>query len=618
MSFLESSEKYLKLKLKVIKERISHYKSLAKKRIKKKPLFMQLFIAFVAPMLIFFPLNLQTILLPLFVGLILLIVILIVVAIVGSATVVGELAITDFIKNLVPSLIFLMTLLLLTQFLNCGPRSCFWVVSARVGTTGALLIFLFILIIFLLIALTTSGLGFWVLTIGLTTALFLFIPYLSPKNYYKLCKRTPLYGTWLCRAREIRIDELKTVKIPITGGIRVKIETASTLYAGDPYEFAFTLTNSYAKQISFELEPSVISSYGNLEFIQPFEQKTSALKPREYYQDSVFLDPERMEIRSGTCPYSTLQLAVAKGIDINSKEGRRQIENEIVCSHEKPCEDPKFACGKIGSFECDCIDWVKATCSKNPVKVKLSVTHTAFFLGNASLYYSEKITRPAYGSELTQGPLRVIIEFQPNPYIATIHQYRKDVGLYVTFKNFGGEIRIKNFKVLPQNTVIHTIDREKQMELVEEVGTEVISCRNIEEILPNGELKPGMEVSGKLCSLSPPSVKTTLIDLEKNEVREVNNVTFSFITYYCNRERPEREITGWSKNWDRIYETVEQSGMCEFLKKKDSKEREIVERAISHVDVLVEFDYERKIDYYSQEILPYTRTERCLELKSSS
>jgi hypothetical protein len=507
---------------------------------------------------------------------------------------------------LIPSLI----LLLLSSFLNCGSQACFWIISTRFGTLGAMILFVIVLVFFLVLAFAIKSFLVYsvVITILTATLMLTIIPLLSPRNYYSFCKQIPfIYGSPLCRPREVRIDPLKAVKIPVTGGITMKIETPGTLYAGNPYEFLFTLTNVYERDISFDLTPSIVSSYGNIQFIQPFNQKISSLKPKEYYQDFVSLNPGEMYVKEGTCPYSTQQLSIAKGLP----------EEKIDCSIEKSCENPKSVCGKLDIFDCGCIDWNLATCSKNPLKAKVSVKHTGFFLGNASLYYSDEITRPTYATELTQGPLRVTIEFIPNPYIASIHQYREDVNMFVTFKNLGGDIEVKSFKIIPQKTVIHTIDKEKGVELIEEVGTEIINCKDINEILPQ-TLTTGSEVGGKLCTLKPPFVKTTLNDLEGGKTIEVNNVAFSLINNYCYKktQKPNQEgYVFWSSNWDKIYETIDESGLCEFLKKKDVKESEIIKNALTHVNVLIEFEYVRRIDFYSQEIVPYTRTEECMKLK---
>jgi hypothetical protein len=575
---------------------------------KHKLLLLKIFISFFATFLIFFPIQIQQITTSLVITILIIFIILALLAIFAHLTPNFEL-----VGNLLFAFIISLILLILSSFLNCGAQACFWVISTRIGTLGAMISFLVVLIFFLILAFAIKNFVIYIVAVSILTGILMLtmIPLLSPRNYYSFCKQIPfIYGSPLCEPREVKIDPLKTVKIPVAGGISMKIETPGTLYAGNPYEFLFTLTNYYERDVSFDLLPSIVSSYGsNIEFIQPFNQKISSLKPKEYYQDSVFLKPEEMYIKEGTCPYTTKQLSSASG----------SPEQKIACSIEKSCENPKAACGKLDIFECGCIDWNLATCSKNPLKAKVSVKHTGFFLGNASLYYSEEITKPVYASELTQGPLRVIIEFIPNPYITSIHQYREEVSMFVTFKNLGGDIEIKSFKVMPQNTVIHTIDKEKQVELIEEVGTEIIECRDISEILPQ-TLTTGAEVGGKLCTLKPPFVKTTLIDLEENKTIEVNNVTFSLIENYCYKKAQKSNQTGyvfWSSNWDKIYEAVSESGLCEFLKKKDVNESKIIRSALTHVDVLIEFEYNRKTEFYSQEIVPYTRTEQCMSLEKN-
>jgi hypothetical protein len=566
---------------------------------KNKNVIIQAFVALAVPMIIFFPFNLQSMVLWLL-G-ILALVILIAVAVAFFIKSEGALPIRDFLF----SAAFLLFLVIVTQFLNCGSQACFWVVSTRIGTTMTTIAFLALEGICVMIGLMASRGVFFLSMVVIVVLLFALIPFLSPKNYYGFCKNIPgLSGSEWCKSREVTIESLKTVKIPVSGGISVKIETPRTLYAGDPYQYTFILTNYYERDITFELKPSIVSSYGtNINFVQPYTQKTDSLKPKEYYQDIVKLIPEEMTIEEGTCPYSTQQIAAAHYI---------HLEN-VTCSVDKPCENSKEVCAKLDTFECGCVDWTKATCSKNSLRAKVSVTHSAFFLGNASLYYSNDITSPAYGTELTQGPLSVIVEFQPNPYIASIDQHRDTVSMYVTFKNHGGEIDIKNFKATPQNTVIHTIDKEKQMELIEEVGTEVVSCRDISEILQQ-TLSSGAEVGGKLCDLKPPSVKTTLINLQTNTTTEVNDVTYPFLTNYCSKTKVSQSDTSSSTNWDKIYSAIDTSGLCEILNKKDSGDNQIVQDAMAHVNVLIELEYSRKIGFYSDEVVPYTRTDKCCEL----
>ncbi|MEM3393670.1 MAG: hypothetical protein QXY79_01320, partial [Candidatus Methanomethylicia archaeon] len=413
----------------------------------------------------------------------------------------------------------------------------------------------------------------------------------------------------------IRIDQIKTVKIPVSGGISVNIETPETMYAGEPYEFTYTVKNNYESDIYFDVQVGMLSSYGSgVVFSHPYKVRKSTLSSKAYYQDTVYIDPEKLTVVEDTCPYNTLYLGLAKGMNKIT-----EMEEKIECSKEKKCKDPKSACVKIDFFECKCVDWVELTCSKNDIKVKMTVEHDGVFIGNGSLYYSETITSPARSTELVQGPLSVIIEFLPNPYIASIHQYIEDVSVYVTLKNQGGTIKIKDFKLEPIDTVIHTINKENGVELIEEIGVDVISCRDITEIVPEGIMSYGSEVGGKICSVTPPFVKTTIKDLEKNTIVELNNVTFSGLKYFCEKETPNylnqnESKLNWSKYWDKIYELVGESGLCEILKKKEGdNDKIIVSNALKHVDVELTITYERTGDYYSKNIVPYTRTEKCIE-----
>jgi hypothetical protein len=526
------------------------------------------------------------------------------------------------IFNIVLALALVFIVLLVTQSLNCGQSSCYELFSLKIGLMFTWVMIIVLLIIGLLIAWFLDGIPFFIVAAVFAFLIFFIMPYMVGTNsYFKLCSKIPfLPGTVVCKTKEVYVEPIKTVKIPVAGGIGLKFGTqdtnwqpASTLYAGEPYEFTFILTNYYDEVIDFKLTPEMLSSYAaKLVFVQPFDQKTDSLKVNEFYQDSVLMDPAKMTIENtNTCPYNSLQISRAQNID----------SKDVVCADGKPCENPKMGCVKIGAFECDCADWAKATCSKNSLNAYVKVHHTGFFRGNASLYYSNEMASPQPASELIQGPLSVIIEFQPNPYISTIHQYRQDVSMYVTFKNLGGDITIKDFKVEPQNTVIHTVDKEKGLELVEEVGTQVISYRNIEEIIPSGLLPNGEEASGKLCTLTPPSVKLTVKDLNTNQVTEIDNVTYDRISYYCDKIKPEADQTGhtsWSSSWDKIYQAIESSGMCNILKGKDTQQKATIESSLTHVDVVVEFTYERDAVFKSSDISPYTRTEECRNLQEGT
>jgi hypothetical protein len=594
-NYEKSIIEYLKKKLEYVKEN------------RKKISIWQILAALIIPILIFFPFQLQNVLIPLAIIFIILIILTVALRLIF-------LPLMDLILNLV----IIISLLILTQFINCGNQACFWVLSTRIGTLGAYLVFFGILFLFIILAISLSGFKFWASSIALTILIIFFISWISPKSWYAFCKNIPFLSSQpYCNPRVVKVDPIKTITIPVGGGISVKIEPASTLYAGEPYEFSFSILNKYERPIEFTIQPSIISSYGKgIEFIQPFQQKTNKLSAGESYQDSVYINPNELKAGKETCSYWAKQIAIAKGFYKTDIWGKisEVYTDKVECARDKPCKD-NFICGEIGTFDCICIDWTIATCSKESLRAKINVKHSGFFLGSGKLYYSENITKPVYATKLVQGPLSVTLEFQPNPYIAQVHKYVEDVSLYVTFKNEGGgDIDIRDFKVEPQNTVIHTIDKEKEIEIIEEVGTQIISCRNIDEILHGYELKSGQEVGGILCKLAPPHVKLTIKNLTSNTVEEAS-VSLNYLKQFCNRKENEK-TSEWNKNWENVFKTIDNTGLCEILsKKEETGEKRQVERGLSFVNVIVEFYYERSADYFSSEIIPYTRTKECLELE---
>jgi hypothetical protein len=352
-------------------------------------------------------------------------------------------------------------------------------------------------------------------------------------------------------------------------------------------------------------------------------------------------------------------------------------------------------------MECKCVGWNETTCSGAALYLQTDVEHTGYFVGLANLYYSSINEPPKPAYRLTQGPLSITVEFQPNPYIGPVHYYRNDTSLYVTFKNMGGDITITSFNVTPLVTNITTIDKEKGMMLEEIVGVEKKWCRE-EEIV--GRFIPNKkEFSLMLCKLTPPYVNATLKNLTDNRTIEINNVTFDRILYYCNKVKvPQNywnvidwykegdiiEVPGnftiivgpvsedsieinvtlpsgtsknksyalneqfkeegleftvlnisegsaqlnissnvssgtagytfWSSYWENIYKGIDESGLCELLKKGNESESKIVSNALKYTQVKIEFTYVRKTTFESGKIIPYTRTEECMALANET
>lgn len=555
--------------------------------------------------------------------------------------------------------------------------------------------------------------GLFVGSGGLMAFLFFIMPFgLTAAKPYSVCMNLPFISQY-CNPREVRMQGPEVVTIPVSGGVGMEHSTPGTLYAGeDPYEYTFTFRNYYSVPITFSLKPSIISDYATkIKFSIPnttFQQRINELNKSQFYQDGVFIDPHQLKAEPVQgCPYYVWQINKTQNIP----------EEEVECAHDKPCEDPSKACVKTDYMECKCAGWAEATCSGAPLYIETEVEHTGYFVGVAKIYYSSVNAPPKPAYNLLQGPLSVTVEFLPNPYIGYMEYLRNVTSMYVTFRNLGGNITITSFNVKPLVTNITTIDKEKQMMLIETVGVEKKGCR---DDLAGMQLPFGSEIGMLLCNLSAPYVNTTLINLTDNQTIELNNVTFDRVLYYCNKIRaPEEETqptywnystvdwykegdvinlpenftiivdnvsedrvnitvnhtisilggigistkseqfynlgiypvhewrlvenrfyfeplnisqksvqlnvsirysdesagyTYWSSHWENIYKGVEESGLCELLKKGNENETKLVSDALKSTGVKVEFTYVRSTVFRSSSIGPYTRTEKCIEL----
>jgi hypothetical protein len=467
--------------------------------------------------------------------------------------------------------------------------------------------------------------GLFVGSGGLMAFLFFIMPFgLTAAKPYSVCMNLPFISQY-CNPREVRVQGPEIVTIPVSGGVSLTYGApdvgvpASTLYAGEPYEYTFTFRNYYYVPVTFKLNNSIISNYASkVNFNFPFNQRIFELNKSQFYQDGVFIDPSQLTAEPVYgCPYYVWQINKTQNIPAE----------EVECAHDKPCENASKACVKTDYMECKCVGWTEATCSGASLYLQTEVEHTGYFVGVANLSYSSVNAPPAPAYALVQGPISVTVEFLPNPYIGPMHYYRNDTSMYVTFKNLGGDLRITSFDVEPLTTNITTADKEKEMMLIETVGTEKEWCKDVSDIFPSGVLPTGAEVAVLLCKLTAPHVQTELIDLRKNEIIELNNVTFDRIQYYCEKIRVENQTnetgneTGfifWSSYWEKIYQGIEESGLCEVLKKEGEGGREIVSNALKFTGVKISFNYIQDATFRSSEIRPYTRTEKCMELQKPS
>jgi len=308
---------------------------------------------------------------------------------------------------------------------------------------------------------------------GLIAFLFFIMPFaLTYTKPYSICMNLPFISQY-CNPKEVRVQGPEVVTIPVHGGIDLMYGApdvgvpASTLYAGGPYEYTFTFRNYYSVPITFTLKHSIISRYAtDIKFNIPetiFKQRINELNQSQFYQDGVFIDPMQLvpEPVQG-CPYYVYQINKTQNIPAE----------KVECARDKPCKDSSKVCVKIDYMECKCAGWEEATCSGDPLYIETEVEHTGYFVGVANLYYSTVNAPPKPAYKIQQGPLSVTVEFLPNPYIGYMHYYRNYTSMYVTFRNLDGDITITWFNVTPLTTNITTVDKEKQMMLIETVGVE--------------------------------------------------------------------------------------------------------------------------------------------------
>lgn len=544
-----------------------------------------------------------------------------------SAVFMGS-AVTDFLLPLTFLVIFSVIIKLI------GSPNYYEFIHKHYGALAASGTFFLTMIIGFLIATIRNGIKFLATNSVFAIVLILIIPMIisqASSNPWGLCTKLPFSENY-CNPRETIVSKVNYVHIPVSGGIGVEIDTSNTLYAGELYEFKYRITNNYVKPIEFHVTPALENTLFHVE-VQPngYKQVRTNLKPREYYDDAVVIQPDDVSIvaqngkQKGNCYYTTEQISIEHHID----------PSEVECAIDKPCSDPNKACVKTDNFTCSCVDWANITCSGGYIKAKLHIKHTGYFKGKADLYvynYSKTHIIPpaAKGVEYTQGPLSVKIYIYPNPYIIGIHDYRKSIPMFVKFRNRGpGDITITNFKVTPLTTNITTIDKEKRLKLEESIGWKIISCKDIDgTFIPRGE-----EKSFVICYLTPPFVnsKLTIYNPQNNTEKIIlNNASLDRLYEYCRKKSYNSSslptmraiLNGinpneleWSNDWSNIYKYVDESGLCEILNSKDKEnkhKKEVIESSLNHTTVVVEFDYVRDVAYYSRSIKPYTATDKCM------
>jgi len=575
----------------------------------KKNIGIQLIAGILIPFIIFFPLDLRNFTLILVVIVVVFFVVYVIITIktgfIGLGGVGG-------IKYFLILMIFLIGLLLVTQFINCGGKPCFDVVGERFGATGAWLAFLGIFTFFVLLALLTSGATFWVTSLLTTILLIIFLPFLSPSSWYSTCKNIPfISSSKYCDPIRIKITPAKYISVQTSGGVNVEFNAPKSMYGGEAYEFSFSIKNLFPTSISFSAIPLLNIKYktSSLYFTSQFQQGDSIIKPNTSYQSSALIDVNKLQtsdipiIQSKYCPYTATDIARHKGYYTSSSSGTVFLTEKVECASDKPCQEKM--CIASGSFECECLDLIDLTCaSASKIYPGIYLKNSGKMVAKLTLYYSDSFTQAVSPLKFSNNDITLTLEAIPNPYIGSIHKYLEDVALFIKVKNIGGgEIKVKNINVYTPRTTINTTDLSKDVTLTEEIGTDIISCKSVSEVFPM-VIEMGEEYGGMFCKLLPPQVQTKLIDHANNEVKSAN-VTYNVISSYCSGSVDEK--------WKDIFSTIEKSGFCEILKGRKEEERKIVNQSMSGAPVYVEVEYEKEKVYSSSVLDVNTRTRECIE-----
>lgn len=607
MEKIKRSEKIAKLKEKALKTYTEMLKSKTRGR---KNLLVQLFVAILIPLIIFFPLDVRNILITILVISVIIFIVLIIITVKTGFWGINQ------IGQIILAILFVLGLLILTQFLNCGREACFDIVGERFGILGAYLFFLVVLAFFVILALLTWGITFWIVTIVSTIILLILIPFLSPSSWYNMCKIIPLISSSeYCNPIRIKITPAKYISTQTTGGVNIRFNAPKSMYGGEPYEYSFSIKNLFPSSINFYVTPLLAIKYGTsiIYFSSPFKQEVTNINSNTSYQSSVFIDPKNIKsensipfIKSSYCPYTSTDIARHKGYYTTDVFGKTNFDLEKVeCASDKPCKEKM--CITLRSFECTCLDFIDLTCSTDSkIYPTIYLKNSGMMRAKITLYYSEKYTQPVNPIKFSNDDITLSLELIPNPYIGTVHKYLTDVNLFLKIKNSGGGIiKVKEITLTTPKTTIITTDLSKEITLVEEIGTDIIECKKVSDLFPIG-IETDEEYGGLFCKLKPPQVKATLIDNRNNE-SESTNITYNVILDYCTNGSVD-------ERWRGIFEKIGKSGLCDFLNNKNKeKEMMIINQSISGAPIYVEVKYEKEKVYSSYSVDINTRTPECIE-----
>ena len=410
-------------------------------------------------------------------------------------------------------------------------------------------------------------------------------------------------------------------KYPVisTSGISVKIglNEMLPLPAGHSYKEVVFISNNYQASISLlDIRPYIKSGYRDVIFVPvDYVQKKHKLLRDETYGEELTFNPSSLKVDSmKKCLWTSSMISQAGYVS--------------ECAYDIPCESMdgfESTCVETGKLQCECVDWIKATCSGEPLNIILSITHTGFLVGKGTLYYFEDYTPqtlPYY--KYSQYPAEAVFNFIPNPWFQKRYSgYIDEVRMFAQIRVYGSNPQITYLEVEPITTVVEIENEYEGLLIRETIGIKKEKCTSLEEI--NRALRSTGSWSGILCTFTPPSVTVEIKDLKNDKEILSSSISVGLINQYCNAEYinissyPNINLTIMEKYWKYLREVnmlpedvkriISDYGICSYLRKakteEEAKKKKIIEENLRRVEVNVRFDYIVTETFTSRKIYPY-------------
>jgi len=522
-------------------------------------------------------------------------------------------------------------LILLITILLPSPNY-YKVIGLRVGSLPILLMFIFSFVISFVLA-TLKFPKILIFGVVYVSFLYFLVPIVIFLVTTKACMenvslfgiKLPLVSDFLEQRSCKRLTSSSLImtgkEYPVisTSGISVKIglNEMLPLPAGHSYREVVFISNNYQGPISLlEIRPYIKSRYRDVTFVPvDYVQKKHKLLRDETYGEEITFNPSSLKVDSERrCLWTSSMIS--------------QAGYAPECAYDIPCgsrDGFESTCVETGRLQCECVDWIKATCSGEPLNIILNVTYTGFLVGKGTLYYFEDYTPQTFPYyKYSQYPAEAVFNFIPNPWFQKRYSgYIDQVQMFAQIKIYGSNPRITYLEVEPTTTVVEIENEYEGIFIRETLGIKKENCVSLEEI--NRALRSTGSWSGILCTFTPPSLTVEIRDLKSGEEILNTSISIGLINQYCNAEYinvssyPNINLTMMEKYWRYLREvnslsedvrrTISDYGICSYLKetktKEEAEEKKIIEENLRRVEVSVRFDYIVTETFTSRKIYPY-------------